>query len=95
MAVKTVKVGDITLDFDTSITRDMRFTRLMGKISNEKRSEQARLVDFTNLCDFLFGEENVDMIIDELAKENGGHCTDEQFMEWLSDVLGGIEEVKN
>ncbi len=92
---KKFTVGDIELVVNTNVIKDMRFMRLLAHIEDKKRSEQAKLVDFMDLCDFLFGEENIDLIMDELAKDNDGICTDEVFGAWLSAVLEEISEVKN
>ncbi len=92
---KTFTVGDIELVVNTNVARDMRFLRLVAHIEDKKRSEEAKLVDFMDLCDFLFGADNVDLIMEELAKENDGICSDEIFGNWLREVLIGIQDVKN
>ncbi len=92
---KTFTVGDLKLVVNTNVVKDMRFVRMLAHMEDKKRSEEARLVDFMALCDFLFGEENVDIIMDELAKDNDGVCSDEIFGAWLSGVLEEISDVKN
>ncbi len=93
--MKKFKVGDIELEVNPKIMEDMRFAVQYAHLTDNKRSEQAHMVDFVGLCDFMFGEENIPLIMDELAKDNDGVCTPETFGAWLGGVLEEISEVKN
>ncbi len=95
MAKEKIKVGDIVIEIDSTVMKDARFLRLLSTIQSRKTDDMDKGVAFYDMCDFLFGQENVDLIMDEIAKENDGVCSLEVFQQWLIDTLNNIADVKN
>ncbi len=94
MAKVKAKAGDLVVEFNDALVKDARFIRLMARIQGKRTQDVERAGAFYDLCDFLFGEENVDIIMDELAKENDGVCTAETLTEWVQTALSQLEETK-
>ncbi len=94
MAKVKAKAGDLIVEFNDTLVKDARFLKLMARVQGSKVQEADKVLAFYDLCDFLFGEENTDVIMDELAKDNDGVCTPETLTEWVKNALSQVEETK-
>ncbi len=94
MAKVKAKAGKLTVEFDDRIVGDVRFIRHLARLQSDRTPDVERAVAFNDLCELLFGDDAVDMIMDELAKANGGVCSMEYFNEWLTKALNKLNSAK-
>lgn len=84
-----VTVGGIEVDFDKAKLADMRFTVMLGDLSDETLDEGAKLTLVAQMLRFMFGGERY-KIMDALAEKNGGALTGDEFVEWWTEFLGEV-----
>lgn len=82
-----VESHGITCEVDAARFADQRFMYSLGKVLDERLSEQEKLTWYSRMFDATFGGAEAYAIMCDLADANGGACTTELFSAFFIDVM--------
>ena len=85
--MKTVEVDGITVEFDESMLKDMRFLTMLGDIEDESLDDGEKLIVQSRLLRLMFGRAQRDRIQDELASRADDTLDNAAFSAWWVEFL--------
>jgi hypothetical protein len=87
--IKHIDVQGIALDVDMAKLNDPRFTYVIGKLTDETLNDVEKLPWVNRWFDTLLGA-NAYKVMCEVADNNGGTLTAEQWNDFFGDVLEAV-----
>lgn len=87
--VKSLEVEGITFEYDESRLDDVRVVFAIGKLSDEKVSDEDKMKWYTRLMDLLFTSPYEVMC--DLADSHGGKLTVEDYNGFFFAALEGMQ----
>ena len=86
---KSVEACGITVEIDASVFNDARFMLAISKVSDDRVSDDKKLVWYSRALDLLFDEDAYGVMCD-LADANGGQVGIDKFNEFFQQVMEAV-----
>lgn len=87
--VKHVEVQGFPLDVDMEKLGDVRFTYVLGKLTDEELNDFEKLKWVNRMFDTLLGDGSYKLMC-QMAESNGGNLTIAQWNDFFGDVLEAV-----
>ncbi len=87
--VKHIEVQGIKIDVDVAKLNDPRFSYVIGKLTDDSLNEVEKLPWVNRWFDTLLGD-NAYKVMCQVADNNGGTLTVEQWNDFFGDVLEAV-----